>query len=371
MQLPFLTQPGTVQRFAASAQAKSAAVLDFTVGSVWLALSEAVAAIVLWLQYLCILILGTTRAATSNGSDLDSFYADFFFAREPAVPASGTVTLSRNSAAQAALVVPGAQIKTTDGTQIFTVTTDTSNPAWSTFAGATAGYFVPAGLASVTVPVVDAVAGSAGNIQAGTLTLLASNLPGIDNATNASAFTNGLDAESDTAFRARFQIYIAGLATGNAAAIVGAAEAVQQGVRTQLRNNYPGPGFYTLYADDGSGAAPNSFIAAVTAAVQAVTSEGVQPAVLRPTLIPAGIIAGLQINPAANRPTVVANVGTALADFVAGLPIGGTLPYLQLPSVIFGADPNVTGLASLSINGGAADVVAGEGGLIQATVSVS
>lgn len=367
MRLSFLTQTTAVRRFAAAAQASTSKVLDFTAGSIFLALAQAQTAIALWLQWLILLVLGQTRAATSNGPDLDTWMADFTVIRDPAIAATGVATLSRYSATQPALVVPGVQLKTADGTQIFTVVMDTTNSAWSNTAGAQPGYYVPAGTVSVMVPVQAVTPGTGGNIQAGTLTLLASGVSGIDYANNAVAFTSGIDAESDTALRARFPLFIDGLRSATPAAIEAAAYGVQQGVKLQLVQNAPTVGFYTLYVDDGSGASPDSFITAITSAVQAVTAEGVTPVVLRPTAVPAAIIASLQVASSAVRATVAGNVSAAIAAFVAGLPIGGTLSYLHLPSVVFAADPNVIGMASLSINGAQADLPAGVGGLIQAT----
>jgi hypothetical protein len=147
MQLNLLTQIATVRRFAAAAQATTATVLDFTIGSVWRAMAEAVTSVGLWLQWLILLVLQTTRLSTSTGTDVDSFVGDWTLTRLPAVAATGTVTLSRYSATQPALVLPGVQIKTTDGSQIFTVTTDTTNAAWS---ATSLGYVVAAGTASVT-----------------------------------------------------------------------------------------------------------------------------------------------------------------------------------------------------------------------------
>ena len=156
------------------------------------------------------------------------------------------------------------------------------------------------------------------------------------------AIQNGVNAESDVALRARIPGYFASLRSATPAAIEYAATSVQQGVKLQLANNYPQAGFYTLYVDDGTGAAPSSFRSATFAAVAAVTGEGVQPTVLAPTIVSVAIIASLQIATGAIRPNVVANVNAALAAFVAALPIGGTLPYLQLPVIIYAADSNVT-----------------------------
>ena len=46
-----------------------------------------------------------------------------------------------------------------------------------------------------------------GNVLANTITSMGQGVPGVDTVTNAIAFTNGVDAESDAAYKARFVLY--------------------------------------------------------------------------------------------------------------------------------------------------------------------
>ncbi|MFX8028091.1 baseplate J/gp47 family protein, partial [Acinetobacter baumannii] len=105
--------------------------VDLTVGSVLRAIVEANAAVVVWLEGLLLQVLAITRAATSSGADLDSWVADFGVTRLPAVAATGIVTFSRFTTTQQVLVPVGATVQTADGTQQFTVTIDTTNPAYN------------------------------------------------------------------------------------------------------------------------------------------------------------------------------------------------------------------------------------------------
>ena len=371
MILPLLSGPALVRRFAAAAQASATAALDFTVGSVFRALADANQSVALWLQYLLLLVLKTTRASTSEGADLDTWCADYpGLARLPAVAATGNVTLSRNSATQPALVVPGVQVKTIDGTQVFKVVADATNTAWSTSAGAVPGFYLAAGVSALMVPVQAAAPGTSGNIAAGTLTLIASNVPNIDAATNATGFTNGADAETDAALRARIGLFFRGLSSGTAAAIQFAALSVQQGVRMQLVVNSPRIGAYTLYADDGSGAAPAGFISAIAAAVQQVTGEGVSAYVLPPVDVPVSIVVSVSVAAGYVRADVDTAIVAAIGRMVASLGIGTPLAYLQLAAVVFGV-PGVTGIATLTVNGGQVDASPGVGGLVTLPASPS
>src|SRR3954464_6620280 len=196
MQLSLRTFNTLVQDMAAAVQASAAQLLDLTVGSTLRAVLEANASVCLWMQWLILQVLRTTRAATSTGADLDSWMADLSLTRLPAASATGIVTFSRITPTLAALVPAGALVRTADGTQTFSVLADTTHPGW---AGASNGYVIASGLASLDLPVTALVPGNTGNVQADAISLLASAVPGIDSVSNASAFLNGLDAESDDA----------------------------------------------------------------------------------------------------------------------------------------------------------------------------
>jgi uncharacterized phage protein gp47/JayE len=174
MQIPLRTFSVLVENMAAAVQASASQLLDLTVGSTLRALLEANASIGLWMQWLVLLVLRTTRASTSSGPDLDSWMADMTLTRLPASSAVGIVTFSRFTPTTAAVVPAGALVRSTDGTQIFAVSIDIQNTAWSAISN---GYVIPAGTASLDVSVVAQAPGNAGNIQAGTISLLASTMP--------------------------------------------------------------------------------------------------------------------------------------------------------------------------------------------------
>src|ERR1019366_9585348 len=109
MQLQLRTFDTIVAAAAAAVQAAATTVLDLTVGSVLRAILEANAGLGLWLQWLILQVLQTTRAATSTAGDLDTWMADFGLTRLAAVAANGIVTFSRFSPVTTALVPVGTQ----------------------------------------------------------------------------------------------------------------------------------------------------------------------------------------------------------------------------------------------------------------------
>src|ERR1700709_1322799 len=190
-----------------------------------LAFVNACAGTYLWLQWLTTQVLSAARLATCAGSDCDLFCADFGFLRIAGTPASGQVTIARYSAAQQAIVPVGSAIKTTDGTQNFVLMADPPQAAYSATAYA---YLIPAGVISITATVQNSAVGVAGNIIAGALGLVTSNIPYVDTVTNTLAFTNGLNAESDTAFKLRFGLFLTSLAKATPVALQSAVLGVAQ-----------------------------------------------------------------------------------------------------------------------------------------------
>ncbi len=348
-----------VTNIATATQAACKSLLDFKVGSILRALAQAVAAQLLWLQAIILQTLTLTRAATSLGADLDSWCADYGFFRLPASASTGQVAFSRFSASQQAVIPVGATVQTSDGTQTFAVTIDTSNSAYNAALG---GYVLPVNTASVNVPVLALVGGSGGNVQAGTISVMTSPIPGVDTVTNAAGFFNGADAELDPSFRARFVLYLASLSKGTKTAIGAAVKGVQQGLNYTITENqdYNGTtdmGFFYVVVDDGTGHASSDLLAAVGVAVEAVRGETIRYGVFAPSLITAS--AAMVITSAAgfNHATVVGNVGTALTNFINGLTLGVSLPYTQLASIAYGV-PGVTNVSGILLNGGTADLAA-------------
>jgi uncharacterized phage protein gp47/JayE len=167
-------------------QAQASGLVDISIGSLARAITEAFAGVVLWLQGLILLLLASTRAATSQAGDLDTWMADYGIIRLAADFAAGAVTFARLSTTGQAVVTIGATVETFDGSQSYAVVVDVLNPHYNAGLG---GYVMAIGTASVDVPVQAAVAGAAGNAVAGAVTLISTAIPGVDTVTNALAFT--------------------------------------------------------------------------------------------------------------------------------------------------------------------------------------
>lgn len=357
MQLQLQTFTGLVSAAAAAVQGSAKQLIDLTVGSTLRALLEASASVGLWMQWLILLVLQMTRAATSAGADLDSWVADFRLTRLPAAAATGSLTFSRFTPTNAALLPLGTQVKTADALLAFDVAQDATNAAWNATLN---GYLIPAGQASVTVPVVAEMAGSSGNVQAATITLISAAIPGVDTVTNALAFTNGIDAESDAALRARFQNYINTRAEATEAAVGYAVSGVQQGLTWTVQENVTTagiyqPGNFVVTVNDGTGNPSASVLTLVQTAVNSVRPVGSTFQVQGPAVVAANIALTVVEAPGYTHAQAVAAAGAALTAAADTGGMGVPFYYGQIYATCL-ALPSVQAIESVTLNGGTANL---------------
>jgi uncharacterized phage protein gp47/JayE len=358
MQLSLQTFSTLVQNAAAAVQGASNQLLDLTVGSTLRAVLEANASVALWMQWLILQVLRMTRAATSNGADLDSWMADFSLTRLPAAAATGLVTFSRFSPAMSAVVPVGALVRTADGTQTFQVVEDTANAAWTPGSN---GYSLASGVASVDVCVMAQTAGGTGNVLARTVSLLASAIPGIDAVTNADAFQNGVDAEADAAFLARFRNFIASRSRATPLAVGYAVGSIQQGLSYTIQENRDASGvermgWFVVTIDDGSGSPSSMLLSIVQAAVDAVRPIGSSFVVRSPLVITANVSMTITVSDGSAKAQIASSVGNAIEAYVTRLSIGTTLPLTKLAEVAYSVNSSVINVSQLQINGGTDDI---------------
>jgi uncharacterized phage protein gp47/JayE len=370
MQLSLRTFSALVQNMAAAVQATATQLLDLTVGSTLRAVIEANASIALWMQWLILQVLRTTRAATSSGADLDTWMADLSLTRLPSIPATGIVTFSRFSPTMSALISAGALARTADGTQTFAVSIDTTNPAWVPVRN---GYIVAAGVASLDLPVTALTYGGSGNVQAGAVSLLASALPGIDAVSNGSAFQNGLDAESDNAFRDRFQNFIASRSRATTVAVGYAISNIQQGLNYTIQENLdpsgqPRMGSFVVTVDDGSGSPSTALLSTVQTAVDAVRPVGSVFSVQPPAVVTVNVSLVITVAAGTAKAQVAGGVGNAIGSYINSLPIGASLPLTRLAQVAYAADATVINVTQLLANGSANDITPSAFGVVKAGI---
>lgn len=359
MQLPIQSFSALVAQMIAAVQGSAATLTEFSVGSVLRALVEACAGVALWLQWLILQVLSSTRAATCQGTQLDSWMADFSFPRLPATSATATLNFSRYTTGVGAVVPVGASVLTLDGTTTFSVSADATNPAWN----GSSGYILAPTASSVSVPCTALVSGSAGNIAAGMIGIIASPIAGVDTVTNPLPATGGVDAEADSAYRQRFVGYINSRTLATDQAIASAVAEIQTGIRYAIQENVDAqgntkPGSFCVYVDDGSGDPPSSLIAKCQAAVEAVRPIATSYAVLGPVKLYVSVTTSFTGGNAQAQPSLASQAETQIAQWITTLGFGETLAVSKIDAIVHGLDASIVSVSGTLLNGMAADLSA-------------
>lgn len=341
-------------------QARAVKLVDFSTGSILRSLAESNAGVASWLQQLVVRLLVTTRASTCSGEDLDSWMADFGFYRLSAVQASGMVTFSRFTATHPALILTGTKVRTMDGTQIYTVISDSRI---NTFDSGQKGYVIPAHVVSVKVPVRATRAGADGNVMAGTVTVIVGTVAFVDAVTNAGAFTGGKNAETDDDFRARFTKWFTSLSKATKEAIEFALLHIQNGVSYTLTENvsydgHPQPGYFYAVVDDGSGWPSEAFIQRANVAIENTRGFTVSFGVFSPVVIRADVSIIIKTESPEHHAEVLGLVKRAVEVYINSLTLGQLLTYTKLLKLASSASPMIKSITSIKLNNSNADLPA-------------
>lgn len=347
-----------VANMAASVQAKAKVLVDFTVGSVTLAIVEATAQVVVWLEGLILLLLATVRASTSNGTDLDTWMADYGLFRLAATSSTGQVTFSRFTSTYQAIIPVGAVIQTADGTQQFTVIADATQTAYSSTLD---GYIIAAGISSAVATVQAVNSGTVTNVLANTITVLTQAIQYVDTVTNAAGFTNAVDTETDTAFRTRFIAYINSLSKATKAAIGAAILAVQQGLSYVLVENqsYGGVtdmGYFYVVLAYGDTVPSSTQISSVSNAIDAVRPITSTFGVFAVVSVTANVSMTITTASGYVHADVATLIQTAIQKYISSMAIGQTLYYTRLAQIAYDASPGVTDVTNILLNSATSDL---------------
>jgi uncharacterized phage protein gp47/JayE len=317
-------------------------------------------------QQLSIPLSLAARLATSTGADVDSFVAPFGFTRLPGSYANGLVTFSTASPVGSPLTVPlGTIVQTALGVQYVLVGDAMGNPT---------APVIGSGDSSVQGSVVCLTQGTAGNTPAGTIAQLyaGSGSPyvnGINQVTNAAAFTDAANGESDAELKKRFLL---GMENGRYAvesAILAAVAGVQVGLTYSFGDHINPDGsyhaaFFSIIVNVANSAAPppSTLLTAITAAVLPVRSAGIEYVVVGPTLINATVTGNIVVQNGFSSSAVTGAAAVAVQDFVNGLGLNADgspvdCSYAQIVAIIVGV-PGVQNVTGTQLNGSTQDIVA-------------
>ena len=348
-----------VEDMSAALQSSATALVDVSVGSVVRAIFEANASVVLWLQWLILQVLQMTRASTSVGGDLDTWMLDFGLARLPAVASTGIVTFSRFVPTLAATIPVGSIVKTADGSLSFAVAEDRSISIWESSSSA---YVIPSGVAAVDVPVVCTTSGLTGNVLSRAINIIAASLPGVDQVNNSNPLSTGADAETDAAFRNRFQLYLASRSRATFAAVENAIANVRQGLDVYIGENTGGAGQAQLGAlliviDDGTGYPSSDLLSDIATAVDAVRPVGTTFSVVPPQVQTVGVSLVAEFAPNEDAASGATSIQNRVSTYLNSLGISKAASITRIAQSAYMAGANVENISSIQLDGGSVDII--------------
>jgi uncharacterized phage protein gp47/JayE len=367
MSLNIKTRDQFVTDEVAAIEASAPGVFQFPEGSIVRAIVDAHGSTAIWEQSLVQLIYNRERLSTSTGEDADSFVADFGLTRIAAEPATGEVTFASFVNSTQRLIPVGSIVSTQDGSISFSVIADTTNP---NFNSGLDGYVIDVGTSSIDVPVQANTAGVIGNVAVNTITVINSPITGVDTVTNALAFDNGQDSQTDAQLRQYFIDYLNSLSKATKGAIEFAVESVN-GVteyivveNTDYDTDTEKLGYFYVIVDNGTGTPPSDLLAGVTLAVDAVRGLTIRFEVKAPVVVLANITATIDLPAGYSNPTLASDVQTALQTYINLIPFGETLFYTRIAQIIYNALQDIVpsnimdeiNVTSILLNGGTSNL---------------
>jgi uncharacterized phage protein gp47/JayE len=182
--------------------------LDTTIGSVTRKIIDAVASQISDASIDNQLLTYQYDINSKVGADLDAFVQLFGMSRYPASRATGVITFTRGTSTDVISVPVNAQVTTSDGSVIFQ---------------ALAPAILDVGALSASVPVQAVTAGPAGNVPAGSLTVLQTPASEISAVTNTQATSGGANQETDSQLQARWKATVFKSMAGTEQMFVGIA----------------------------------------------------------------------------------------------------------------------------------------------------
>ena len=196
-------------------------------------------------------------------------------------------------------------------------------------------------------------------------------MPGIDSVNNVNALQNGLDAESDDAFRSRFRNFIASRSRATPLAVGYAITSIQQGLNYTIQENTDPSGqsvmgSFVVTVDDGSGSPSTALLSTVQTAIDAVRPVGSIFSVRPPTVLTVDISVTITVASGTAKAPVQALVGGAIGSYINGLSIGSGLPLTKLAQIAYSASPAIVNVSALVANGSASDINVAADGVVKA-----
>lgn len=275
----------------------------------------------------------------------------FDFPRKEGSKATVNVVFSRTDTSSSATIPAGTEVQTATGLKFYTTAVATIN----------------AGVADSSPVEVEAQEiGFDYNVSAGAIVTISQAVAYVDTVTNSASAVGGVDAESDIAYKARFQLYVEGLGRCNVAGLRTGALSVEGVSSAHVEEHFPpiSDVNVTVYIDDGSASGASS---ALVATVQDIIdgdgtednpgyrSAGVNVQVVAPTVVLQNVTAVVEVLTDIDPVNVNTQIREAITFYMASLGVGQEIVREEIDYNIM----NIHGVYNVEVTVPSADVAIG------------
>lgn len=179
--------------------------------------------------------------------------------------------------------------------------------------------------------------GTAGNVAVGAITELTNAPTDLIGVSNTTAFVGGSEPEDTEDFRAKLLAFVQNPFTGSQSDLVTWATGVTGVESATVFPNVPGPGQVTVRISGPNGTVPDSTtIAAAQAAIAAQDLANITVIVTTFTAVPTNVSVTVTLDPAFTLSDVIQSITDAIANYINGLSVGGTVYVAGLSAAIVG-----------------------------------
>lgn len=300
-------------------------------------------------------LLNISFADTTYGSYLDMRASELGLTRYPAIKAIGELTFTGTNG----ISIPvGTQVRTDAVDPVYFVTTGAGTIASGT----------------VTVPAEALVAGASGNVGAGYITVTTGNITGVTAVTNADAFYDGSDVETDAELLVRYYERVRTPATsGNAAQYKSWAKSVAGVSDAKVFPIWNGNGTVKVVLLDDDKTAPTSTIVTNAATyIESVRPIGATVTVVGATEVTIAVSATVTLAAGATLSQAQASATTLITNYFKELAF--TDPVVRLSKVgnVLLDSPYILDYSNLKLNNATSNVTIADGSVaILGTVTLT
>jgi hypothetical protein len=208
-------------------------------------------------------------------------------------------------------------------------------------------------------------------VLARTINVIAASLPGTDLVNNANPLSNGANAETDQAFRNRFQGYLASRSRATLGAIQNAIAGVRQGLNVAIEQNTglggtSQVGAFLVIIDDGTGYPATDLLANIATAVDAVRPIGTTFAVAAPQVLAVNVSLTAEFASPTSTAVGIPSLQDHVATYLNSLPIGGPASVTRVAQHAYRVGPDLLNITRVQLNGTSGDVIVSPSTVIKA-----